>query len=68
MGGGDDGGEAVEATAPEEWPFDVEAFLAQPLLARVATAGPAIRPAWFLWEDGSFWWLTGSYSRGARLR
>jgi nitroimidazol reductase NimA-like FMN-containing flavoprotein (pyridoxamine 5'-phosphate oxidase superfamily) len=46
-----------------ESPFDVDAFLAQPLVARVATSGPPIRPVWFLWEEGCFWWLTGSYSR-----
>jgi nitroimidazol reductase NimA-like FMN-containing flavoprotein (pyridoxamine 5'-phosphate oxidase superfamily) len=44
-------------------PFDVDTFLAQPLVARVATSGPAVRPVWFLWEDRAFWWLTGSYSR-----
>ncbi|MGI8595547.1 MAG: pyridoxamine 5'-phosphate oxidase family protein, partial [Solirubrobacteraceae bacterium] len=44
-------------------PFDVDAFLAQPLVARVATAGPTVRPVWFLWEDGCFWWITGSYAR-----
>ena len=43
--------------------FDVDEFLAQPLVARVATNGPTVRPVWFLWEDGSFWWLTGSWSR-----
>jgi len=48
--------------------FDVDAFLAQPLVARVATAGPKVRPVWFLWEEGSFWWLTGaSYSRLAEF-
>lgn len=46
-------------------PFDVDAFLAQPLVARVATAAPAaaVRPVWYLWEDGAFWWLTGRWSR-----
>ncbi|MGH2686407.1 MAG: pyridoxamine 5'-phosphate oxidase family protein [Actinomycetota bacterium] len=44
-------------------PFDVDAFLAEPLIARVATAGPTVRPVWFLWEDGAFWWVTGSYAR-----
>lgn len=44
-------------------PFDVDAFLAQPLVARLATIGPTVRPVWFLWEDGAFWWLTGSYAR-----
>lgn len=49
--------------------FDPDTFLAQPLVARVATAGPTVRPIWFLWEDGSFWWLTGSWSvLGRRLR
>lgn len=43
--------------------FDLEHFLAQPLVARVATAGPTIRPVWYLWEDGCFWWLTGRWSR-----
>ncbi len=46
--------------------FDVDAFLAQPLTARLATIGrdgPAVRPVWFLWEDGCFWWLTGPWSQ-----
>lgn len=47
--------------------FDVDAFLAQPLVARVATVGPTVRPVWFLWEDGAFWWLTGSYARLAEI-
>ena len=42
-------------------------FLAQPLVARVGTSGPDIRPVWFLWEGGAFWWLTGSYSRLEQL-
>jgi hypothetical protein len=32
----------------------------------VATTGPRVRPIWFLWEDGCFWWLTGSWSTLAR--
>lgn len=44
-------------------PFDVDAFLAQPLTARVATSGPTVRPVWFLWEDGAFWILTGPWAR-----
>lgn len=52
-----------DGAASAELPFDVDAFLAEPLVARVATSGPRIRPVWFLWEEGSFWWLTGSYSR-----
>ncbi|CAA9533294.1 MAG: hypothetical protein AVDCRST_MAG67-4445 [uncultured Solirubrobacteraceae bacterium] len=48
-------------------PFDVEEFLARPLVARVATDGPTVRPIWFLWEDGAFWWITGSYARLPKL-
>ncbi|MEW2727067.1 MULTISPECIES: pyridoxamine 5'-phosphate oxidase family protein [Streptomyces] len=49
-------------------PPDVHDFLARPLVARVATAGPTVRPVWFLWEEGAFWWLTGAYARlGRRL-
>ncbi len=43
--------------------FDLDAFLAKPLVARIATQGPTIRPVWFLWEEGAFWWLTGAWSR-----
>ncbi len=43
--------------------FDVDEFLAQPLTARVATAGPTVRPAWYLWEDGDFWLLSGPWAR-----
>ncbi len=43
-------------------PFDVDAFLAQPLIARVAAAGLSVRPVWYLWEEDRFWWLTGSYA------
>jgi hypothetical protein len=43
--------------------FEVEAFLALPLTARVATNGPTIRPTWFLWEDGAFWILTGPWAK-----
>lgn len=41
---------------------ELDAYLAQPLVARVAASGPTVRPVWFLWEDGCFWWLTGSWS------
>jgi hypothetical protein len=51
------------ATARIDEGFDLEAFLAQPLVARVAAAGPSVRAVWFLWEDGAFWWLTGGWSR-----
>ena len=43
--------------------FDLDRFLSEPLVARVAAAGPSVRAVWFLWEDGAFWWLTGSWSR-----
>jgi len=46
-----------------EHPFYIDAFLGRPLLARVAAAGPSVRPVWFLWEDGAFWWITGAYAR-----
>ncbi len=42
--------------------FDLDAFLLQPLVARVATSGPTVRPVWYLWEDRAFWWLTGGWS------
>ena len=48
-------------------PFDVDTFLAQPLIARVATAGPSVRPVWYLWEEDQFWWLTGSYAKLPRI-
>lgn len=40
-----------------------------PLLARVAAGGPgpSVRPVWFLWEDGAFWWITGAYARLPRI-
>jgi nitroimidazol reductase NimA-like FMN-containing flavoprotein (pyridoxamine 5'-phosphate oxidase superfamily) len=45
----------------------VDEFLALPLVARVAAnspEGPTVRPVWFLYEDGAFWWLTAAtYSR-----
>jgi hypothetical protein len=43
-------------------PFDLDAFLARPLMAHLATAstnGPRESPVWFLWEDGAVW-LIGS--------
>jgi hypothetical protein len=47
-------------TAPD---FDVDAFLAQPLTARVATNGPTVRPTWYLWEDRAFWILSGPWAK-----
>lgn len=43
--------------------FDVDAFLRQPLTARMAASGPTVRPVWFLWEDEAFWVLTGPWAR-----
>lgn len=43
--------------------FDVDEFLARPLAARVATAGPTVRPVWYLWEASAFWILTGPWAR-----
>lgn len=51
------------ATARIDAGFELESFLAQPLVARVAAAGPSVRAVWFLWEDGAFWWLTGNWWR-----
>jgi len=43
--------------------FDIDNFLGQPLTARVATDGPTVRPVWFLWEENSFWVLTGPWAK-----
>ena len=51
------------ATARIDEGFDLDGFLAQPLVARVAARGPSILAVWFLWEDGAFWWVTGGWSR-----
>lgn len=45
--------------------FDIDAFLERSLTARLSSSGrdgPAVRPIWYLWERGSFWWLTGPWS------
>lgn len=44
-------------------PFDVDAFLAEPLTARVATNGPTVRPLWYHWEDGAFWIINGPWAK-----
>jgi nitroimidazol reductase NimA-like FMN-containing flavoprotein (pyridoxamine 5'-phosphate oxidase superfamily) len=59
------GGETVQGVA--EHPFDVDAVLTRPLLARVAAAGHSVRPVWFLWEDDAFWWITGAYAHLPRI-
>jgi len=43
--------------------FDLDEFLSQPLVARVAAVGPSVRPVWYLWEARALWWLTGGWSR-----
>jgi nitroimidazol reductase NimA-like FMN-containing flavoprotein (pyridoxamine 5'-phosphate oxidase superfamily) len=43
--------------------FDLDGFLAQPLVARLAAAGPTVRPIWYVWEEQAFWWLTGRWAR-----
>lgn len=57
MGGAAQSGWEIDAG------FDLDGFLARPLVAHVAAAGPTVRPVWFLWEEHSFWWLTGAWSR-----
>jgi Pyridoxamine 5'-phosphate oxidase len=50
--------------------FDLDGFLGQPLVARVATvgrSGPSVRALWYLWEGRAFWWLTGGWSRLGQL-
>lgn len=54
------GSDNLCVTCPD---FDIDAFLAEPLTARIATAGPTVRPVWFLWEEGAFWILTGPWAR-----
>lgn len=39
-------------------PVDINEFLQRPLLARVATNGPTVRPVWYLYEEPTFYWLT----------
>ncbi|MFD9812860.1 pyridoxamine 5'-phosphate oxidase family protein [Streptomyces sp. NPDC059080] len=51
--------------AMRETPFDVEEFLRQPLVARVATGRLTLRPVWFLWEDEAFWIFSGQWSKMA---
>lgn len=37
---------------------DIDELLARPLVARVATNGPTLRPVWYLYEPPAFYWLT----------
>ena len=43
--------------------FDVEVFLAEPNIVRLATNGPTIRPLWYQWEQGSFWIINGPWAK-----
>ena len=43
--------------------FDVDAFLAEPLQAMVATNGPTVRPLWYQWEEGCFWMISGPWAK-----
>jgi hypothetical protein len=50
--------------------FDLDAFLSQPLVARLATSqesGPSVRPVWYQFDDGAFWWITGQWSGLAEI-
>jgi Pyridoxamine 5'-phosphate oxidase len=41
-------------------PFDLDAFLEQPMMAHLATSspeGPRESPLWFLWEDECVWFI-----------
>lgn len=43
--------------------FDVDSFLAQPLMAHLASAsddGPRESPVWFLWEEQALWLIGNS--------
>lgn len=43
--------------------FDVDAFLAEPHGARLATNGPTVRPVWYQWEEGCFWVINGPWAK-----
>lgn len=64
----------VDGDAGGKWAiedgFDLDGFLRQPLVARVATVGrtgPTVRPLWYLWEGQAFSWLTGEWSKLGQL-
>jgi nitroimidazol reductase NimA-like FMN-containing flavoprotein (pyridoxamine 5'-phosphate oxidase superfamily) len=44
-------------------PDEVDAFLAEPITAQLATNGPTIRPMWYQWEDGAFWIISGPWAK-----
>jgi nitroimidazol reductase NimA-like FMN-containing flavoprotein (pyridoxamine 5'-phosphate oxidase superfamily) len=49
-------------------PEEVDEFLSAPRLAHFATTDqrgrPRVRPLWFLWRDGAFWFTTRLEVRG----
>jgi Pyridoxamine 5'-phosphate oxidase len=50
----------VPAPPPEDPEFDLDSFLARPLMAHLATGSPEgarESPLWFLWEDGALWFI-----------
>ncbi|MBA3552672.1 MAG: pyridoxamine 5'-phosphate oxidase family protein [Actinobacteria bacterium] len=48
-------------------PEELDVFLAQPRLCHFATLdadrAPRVRPLWYLWRDGTFWFTTRLESR-----
>jgi PPOX class probable F420-dependent enzyme len=48
-------------------PDEMERFLAHPRLAHMATVSaagrPRVRPVWFVWDGGAFWFTTRMESR-----
>jgi nitroimidazol reductase NimA-like FMN-containing flavoprotein (pyridoxamine 5'-phosphate oxidase superfamily) len=46
-----------------EYSFDVDAFLAEPRVAQLATNGPTLRTVDYIWEDGCFWVPTGPWAK-----
>jgi len=56
----------AEVTGPdmmgEVESFDIDELLDRPLVCNLATAGPTVRPVWFLWEEACLWILSGGSS------
>ena len=55
--------ETVARPQPDEADFDIDTFLARPLMAHLATSspdGPRDSPVWFLWEQQSVWLIGNS--------
>jgi nitroimidazol reductase NimA-like FMN-containing flavoprotein (pyridoxamine 5'-phosphate oxidase superfamily) len=42
---------------------EIDAFLAEPITAQLATNGPTIRPMWYQWEEGAFWIISGEWAK-----